>query len=76
MNATMQGGGYGYELPGAQTWNPNAFGGTNGFSPFGATGRMKSASRGRSILPTVSRVDSQDNTWECDMLIWCCTDLA
>ena len=54
LGASMQGAGYGYELPGAQTWNPNAFGTSNGFSPFGATGRMKPAARGRSALPTVS----------------------
>ena len=55
MNATMQGGGgYGYEMPSAQTWNPSAFGGGNNFPSFGATGRMKSTSRGRSALPTVS----------------------
>lgn len=54
MNATMQGGGYGYEMPSAQTWNPSAFGGGNNFPNFGASGRMKSTSRGRSALPTVS----------------------
>ena len=52
MNAAMPGG-YGYELPGAQTWNPSAFGGGNNFPAFGATGRMKSTSRGRTALPTV-----------------------
>ncbi|MCJ1483901.1 hypothetical protein MMC06_004069 [Schaereria dolodes] len=51
MNAAMPGG-YGYELPGAQTWNPSAFGGGNNFPAFGATGRMKSTSRGRTALPT------------------------
>jgi hypothetical protein len=54
MNPVLQGGGYGYELPQAQTWNPNAFGGGHGFNAFGATGRMKAASRGRSGLPAVS----------------------
>ncbi|MCJ1305115.1 hypothetical protein MMC08_007929 [Hypocenomyce scalaris] len=48
----MQGGGYGYEMPAAQTWNPAAFGGGNNFSTFGATGRMKSTSRGRPALPS------------------------
>lgn len=52
----MQGGGYGYEMPGAQTWNPGAFGGGNNFPPFGATGRMKSTSRGRPALPSVSEI--------------------
>lgn len=56
MNTNMQGGGYGYEMPGAQTWNPGAFGGANNFPPFGATGRMKSSSRGRPALPSVSDI--------------------
>ncbi|KAL8834858.1 MAG: hypothetical protein Q9170_003558 [Blastenia crenularia] len=51
MNPPMQGGAYGYDMPSAQTWNPNAFGGTNGFPTFGATGRMKPMPRGRSALP-------------------------
>ncbi|KAL9045382.1 MAG: hypothetical protein Q9214_001558 [Letrouitia sp. 1 TL-2023] len=51
INATLQGGGYGFEMAGAQTWNPNAFSGGNGFSAFGPTGRMKSVPRGRSTLP-------------------------
>lgn len=51
---SLQGGGYGYDPSTAQTWNPSAFAG-NSFHPFGATGRMKSASRGgRTALPTVS----------------------
>lgn len=45
--------GYGYENPGAQTWNPSAFGGNNHFPNFG-TGRMKASARGRSTLPQVS----------------------
>ena len=45
--------GYGYENPGAQTWNPSAFGGNNHFPNFG-TGRMKTTARGRSTLPQVS----------------------
>ena len=53
MTAAMQGGGYGYDLSGSQSWNPGAFGGGNNFHTFGATGRMKSTSRGRSALPTV-----------------------
>ena len=56
MNTNMQGGGYGYEMPGAQTWNSGAFGGANNFPPFGATGRMKSSSRGRPALPSVSDI--------------------
>ncbi|KAL8730111.1 MAG: hypothetical protein Q9166_004310 [cf. Caloplaca sp. 2 TL-2023] len=51
MNPAMQGGAYGYDMPSAQTWNPNAFGGANGFQTFGATGRMKPGPRGRSALP-------------------------
>ncbi|KAL8720647.1 MAG: hypothetical protein Q9225_002517 [Loekoesia sp. 1 TL-2023] len=51
MNPTMQGGAYGYDMPSAHTWNPNAFGGANGFPTFGATGRMKPMPRGRSALP-------------------------
>ncbi|KAL8924526.1 MAG: hypothetical protein Q9208_004001 [Pyrenodesmia sp. 3 TL-2023] len=51
MNPSMQGAGYGYDMPSAQTWNPNAFGGANGFPTFGATGRMKPLPRGRSALP-------------------------
>ncbi|KAL9601642.1 MAG: hypothetical protein Q9219_002362 [cf. Caloplaca sp. 3 TL-2023] len=51
INPTMQGGAYGYDMPSAQTWNPTAFGGANGFPTFGATGRMKPMPRGRSALP-------------------------
>ncbi|KAI4121857.1 MAG: hypothetical protein LQ338_006126 [Usnochroma carphineum] len=54
INPTMQGGGYGYDMPSAHTWNPNAFSGANGFPSFGATGRMKPLPRGRSALPPVS----------------------
>ena len=55
MNNTMQGGGYAYDpTGGAQTWNPTAFGGGNNFPQYGgATGRMKSQTRGRTALPTV-----------------------
>ena len=52
MIPPMPNGGYGYDNPGAQTWNPSAFGG-NQFSNFGATGRMKAPTRGRSALPQV-----------------------
>ncbi|KAL8990961.1 MAG: hypothetical protein Q9169_007983 [Polycauliona sp. 2 TL-2023] len=52
INPTMQGAGYGYEMPSAQTWNPNAFAGANGFPAFGATGRMRPTPRGRSALPS------------------------
>ena len=55
MNAPMQGGGYGYDLSGNQTWNPNAFSGGTSFSSFGATGRIKPMPRGRSALPPVCR---------------------
>ncbi|KAL8663173.1 MAG: hypothetical protein Q9202_004105 [Teloschistes flavicans] len=53
MNANMQGGPYGFDMPSAQTqtWNPNAFGAPNGLPAFGATGRMKPMPRGRSALP-------------------------
>ncbi len=57
MSPGLQNGAYGYEIPGAQTWNPSAFGGGNHqFSHFGATGRMKAHPRGRSALPPVSRL--------------------
>ncbi|KAI4270613.1 MAG: hypothetical protein LQ337_006570 [Flavoplaca oasis] len=52
INPAMQGATYGYEIPSAQTWNPNGFAGPNGFPAFGATGRMRPAPRGRSALPT------------------------
>ena len=60
MNGQVQGNGYGYELPQAQTWNPNAFSTNNNFAqPFvAATGRMKSQTRGRSTLPTVCTLRS------------------
>ncbi|KAI9814053.1 MAG: hypothetical protein M1827_003517 [Pycnora praestabilis] len=50
-NATVHGN-YGYEMPGAATWNPNGFGGGNPLAGLGATGRMKPSSRQRSALPT------------------------
>ena len=54
MNPGLQNIPYSYEIPGAQTWNPNAFGGGhNQFPNFAATGRMK-VPRGRSALPPVS----------------------
>lgn len=53
MNGPVQGVGYGYEVPQAQIWNPNAFNSNNNFTPFAATGRMKSQTRGRSALPSV-----------------------
>ena len=57
MNGAVQANGYGYEIPQAQTWNPNAFSANSGntFSPFpAAPGRMKSQTRGgRSALPNV-----------------------
>ncbi|KAI4146370.1 MAG: hypothetical protein L6R39_003476 [Caloplaca ligustica] len=60
MNPAMQGGGYGaYDMPSAQTWNPSAFSGANGFPTFGATGRMKPMPRGRSALPPVSHYLSE-----------------
>ena len=55
MNGSVQGGAYGYEVPQAQTWNSNAYN-ANNFQPFSATGRMKSQTRGRSALPTVSEI--------------------
>ena len=54
MRPAVRGDSYGYEVLGAQTWNPNAFSGNSNFPAFGATGRMKSASRGRSAIPSVS----------------------
>lgn len=56
MNGQVHANGFGYELPQAQTWNPNAFSTNNDFAPpfVAATGRMKSQTRGgRSALPTV-----------------------
>ena len=53
MMPPIPNGGYGYDNPGAQTWNPSAFGG-NHFSNFGGTGRVKTPGRGRSALPQVS----------------------
>lgn len=53
MNATIQGSGYGYEVPGQQGWNTATFGGGRAFNTFGAAARMKSTPRGRSTLPTV-----------------------
>ena len=46
----------GYDMSGAQTWNPNSFGGhgANSLGAMGATGRMKPSSRQRSALPAVS----------------------
>ena len=49
-------GTYGYEMPGAQTWNPSGFGGGNPLAGLGATGRMKPTSRQRSALPPVSLI--------------------
>ncbi|KAI9807628.1 MAG: hypothetical protein M1825_005568 [Sarcosagium campestre] len=43
---------YGYDIPGAQTWNPNGYGGAGPLAGMGATGRMKAPSRQRSALPT------------------------
>lgn len=53
MNGPVQGSGYSYEMPQAQTWNANAFSGNNNFQSFAPTPRMKSSSRGRAPLPTV-----------------------
>lgn len=53
MNGPIQGNGYSYDMAQAQTWNPNAFSNNNNFSAYGATGRMKSQTRGRSVLPSV-----------------------
>ena len=50
--ATMHGNYGGYDL-GAQSWNHNAFG-HNAMNTLGGTNRMKSSSRGRSALPSVS----------------------
>lgn len=53
MNTGIPPAGFNYDHPSSQTWNPNAFTGNGGFSAFGATGRMKPATRGRTGLPTV-----------------------
>ena len=57
MNGQVPNMGYGYDPQQTQTWNPNAFSSSNNnnnFTPYAATGRMKSQTRGRSTLPTVS----------------------
>jgi hypothetical protein len=54
MAAGVPNGSYGYDMGAAQTWNPNAFGGGQGFNTFGATGRMKPVTRGRTGIPNVS----------------------
>jgi hypothetical protein len=57
LNATVHGGGYGYDMGSPAGWNANAFA-QNGLGSLGgaATARMKSQQRGggRSALPTVS----------------------
>ena len=54
MNTAMPTGGFGgYDISGAQTWNPTAFGGSPAFSTFGATRTMKPVTRGRTNLPSV-----------------------
>ncbi|KAI9836009.1 MAG: hypothetical protein M1838_005143 [Thelocarpon superellum] len=53
MNAPFPGN-YGYDMSGAQTWNPSGFGGppnNNSAGGMGATGRVKPSSRQRSALP-------------------------
>ena len=56
----VPGAGFGYEIPGAQTWNPNAFGGGNNYPALNnPTGRMRSQNRGRSALPPVSHLASR-----------------
>ena len=74
MNGAVQGGGYGYELPQAQTWNPNAFNTNNNFSPFAVPARMKSQTRGRSALPTV-RPSLLHSFLRFSLLIITCADL-
>ncbi|KAI9836957.1 MAG: hypothetical protein M1837_003149 [Sclerophora amabilis] len=49
-NATIHAG-YGYDLPGASTWNANAFGAPPNLGVFGATGRLRPPSR-RNPLPS------------------------
>lgn len=54
LNATVQAGNYGYDMPGAQTWNASGFVGANTLGAMGATGRMKApTARGRTALPSV-----------------------
>lgn len=48
----LGGSGYQYESSGAQTWNPNSYGGQTSFASISTTGRMK-ASRQRAALPQV-----------------------
>ena len=54
QNAASQSNAYFYEMGGAQSWNPNAFAGNNGFNSFGGTGRLRPSARGRTALPAVS----------------------
>ncbi|KAF2086920.1 hypothetical protein K490DRAFT_74119 [Saccharata proteae CBS 121410] len=51
LNATIHSGYGGYEHGGNQTWNGNAFGGSNTLAAINATTRMKPQTRGRSALP-------------------------
>ena len=54
MNGGVATGGFGnYDMGAAQTWNPNAFGASPAFSPFGASRTMKPSARGRTGLPAV-----------------------
>lgn len=53
LNPTMHGSTYGYDMPGAQTWNANGFGGAHTLGGMGGTGRMKVPGRGRTGIPTV-----------------------
>lgn len=47
--------GYSYESSGAQTWNPNSYGGATSFAAISTTGRMKQ-SRSRAALPQVCEI--------------------
>jgi hypothetical protein len=54
LNPLHNGGNYGYEISGSQTWNPNGFNGAHTLGGIGsATTRMKPPGRGRTGLPTV-----------------------
>jgi hypothetical protein len=66
QNATVHGGGYGYDMGAPAGWNTNAFS-QNGMGSLGgaAAARMKSQQRGgRSALPTVSSPEAPN------MLLW------
>src|SRR5262249_49351597 len=53
VNATIHSNFGGYDLTGAQAWNPASFGQSNALAAIGATTRMKPPAQDRSALPSV-----------------------